>query len=561
MKLKIAQRLLLRRITKNPYLLLEKGVSSSELSVILDMVIAKLRRRCKKDLYYLAKYILGYSDMVFHFHKPISLAIEACNKYVKRRDLIEHIPIKYRQRLFLLFRGCFKTTLGAISHTIQLLLIDPDLRILLAYNKLDNSKETLKVIKHHFMHNELFRLLFPEYCPTANKDGKIEWGTSVSVTLPNRTNFRLREGSIDCAGVDTGLTSRHYEYHKKDDIVTDKSVTTEEQIKASIDWDRLSISLFDRPEKGFTDWYGTRYDYRDAYGIIMKRLHIYKLIIPAIIKEKPVFSERFSLRGLEGIRSDQGAKIFANQYLLDPIGAEDQEFKEEWLTECVYTKFPKLYAIVILVDPASRTKKTSDKTAIVVHAIDKDRYWYVVDGVFDKLNATQRVNAVYDMAYKWRSHLKHVSYENNGFQDTDKTNIERKMKETGFHFTIKPVTAAQVGKKDRIRGLIPYYEHGVIKLPDHLYYWSKYENRQIDIVEELKFSLMRFPQCTYFDLLDAQAQQLKYDRIRPFKKAKLFNRLNPGSFDWYRAKLKKYDKNRLKEFYDLGEVWDKIKVR
>jgi len=134
------------------------------------------------------------------------------------------------------------------------------------------------------------------------------------------------------------------------------------------------------------------------------------------------------------------------------------------------------------------------------------------------------------------------------------------MKKTGYHYTIKTITNSGAAKIDRIRGLMPYYEHGIIKLPEHIYYYSRYENRQIDIVEELKFALMRFPQCTYFDLLDAQAQQLKYDKVRPFKRVKTHNKLVPGSFDWYRAKIRKYNNNRLKEFFDLGEVWDKIHV-
>ena len=533
---------------------------------LLYLYREKVGLRCKRDLYFLTKYVLNFKDLNKSFHKPLCYNVQSVNPYVdavlNKRIMSVHPHI--RNRLWLIFRGSFKTTILSLSHTIQLILRNTDIRILLGSNKLDNSKEMLSVIKNVFMYNELFRLLFPQYCPKASEEGKVEWGTSTIITVPNRTDLTLKEGTIECAGVDTGLTSRHYDYMKKDDLVTQKSVTTEDQIKASIDWDRLSLSLFESPERGFTDWIGTRYDHRDLYGHLLKRDPSKMFLFFQTDTDKQgnsVFPERFSKQGLEQIRQDQGSVIYASQYKLDPISPEDQLFKDEWVNRCTYLELPREYAAVINVDPAAKRRKSSKFTAMLVHLIDRKGVWYLADGVYDKLDPGQRVEALFKLALKWYKFLRLVTYETIGFQETDQVFIERTMKDRKKPFHIRPITSQTASKIDRISGLSPLYEHQFIRLPVRLPYFSKYENREIDIIGSLKFALARFPQLEYFDLLDAQAQLLGLKNIRPFKRGVVKRKIEPGCFLWYREKLKKYNKNPLRVHYSIEEVWDKIKVR
>ena len=55
-------------------------------------------------------------------------------------------------RLWLMFRGSFKTTIISIAHTIQLMLLYPDIRILIASHKKEGgSQEILGAIKRHFV--------------------------------------------------------------------------------------------------------------------------------------------------------------------------------------------------------------------------------------------------------------------------------------------------------------------------------------------------------------------------------------------------------------------------
>ena len=559
-----ALRMLAKEITRNPEIL--NTIDDNKLPEFVKALKYYLRSKCRKDLFFLCKYIFGFKEMTMRFHGDLCKTIQEVNKFVVNRHKMKVIPILDRSRLFMLFRGCFKTTIISIAHSIQLLLLDPDLRICLASNKLDNSKSMLLSIKSQFMYNVLFRFLFPEFCPMPNKEGKIEWGTSTAITVPNRKDLTIREGSIECAGVDTGLISRHYDYMKKDDLVTDKSVTTLEQINASIDWDRLSISLFNIPEKGFTDWIGTRYNEMDLYGHLLKRPNdkLLKVLRSAVdAAGYPAFPERFSKEGLDDIREIQGEYIYSCQYLLDPIPAKDRRFLSKWFE--TWAKLPELYGVCILVDPASSRKKSAKFTAIVVHAIARVNgviKWFLIDGVFDKLNGTQRVEALFKLVRKYKHVLRIVSYETIGFQDTDRENIRRKMDEEDFHFSISQISAQENSKVGRIEGMVPFYEYGKVYFPKKLPYFSKYYGKKIDIVQVIKYELLKFtpthlPEHT--DFIDAQSQQLRYNFVAPTRAIQK-PKLVPGSFMYLRAKLKKYRENPLSEHISLEDAWEKIKV-
>ena len=68
------------------------------------------------------------------------------------------------------------------------------------------------------------------------------------------------------AGVGTELTGLHFDYMKLDDLVSDKSVTNEEQIQSSKDFYGSLRQLFDNPEIPKEDVIGTPYHFADLYS-------------------------------------------------------------------------------------------------------------------------------------------------------------------------------------------------------------------------------------------------------------------------------------------------------
>ena len=175
-----------------------------------------------------------------------------------------------RERMFLVFRGGFKTTLITEAHSIQLVLIDPNIRIVVCSGDMGTASKMLRNVKTHFTHNEIFRRMFKEYCPRESKKSTVVFGTQEAFTVPNRSIYR-KEETVTAAGLETRKTGSHYDYFKKDDLINELNCTTPEQLQKAEEFDQYSLSLFDNPAKPLQDYIGTRYHSSDIYGKLQER--------------------------------------------------------------------------------------------------------------------------------------------------------------------------------------------------------------------------------------------------------------------------------------------------
>ncbi len=523
------------------------------------------RTRCMTDLYYLAKEVLGYSDMG-EIHKPVCEIVQSVNPLiiylsgdktwktmqeakdeVRRRLDVVVIPPEFEQyykkddglftRLFLLFRGAFKSTLITIAHSIQLMLIWPDIRILIgSHKKEDGSEPFLRAIKHHFMGNKAFRELFPEYCPLPNKLGQIEWGTKSEVTLPNRsTKCAHPESTIETAGISTNVTGRHYDYIKADDLVTRDSVTNETMIQNTRQQYALLNFLFDQPEYGVRDIIGTPYHFADLYNDLRKTKNVIKVAIPAKDdKNQPTFPERFTTNGIDELEESGGMTTydFSCQYMLNPVPASDQTFRPEWFERLGfwYEVLPANLKKYMFVDPANKRNRRSDYTAMLVIGVDEKGEMYLIDALRDKLNVEERTNVAFDKAKKHG--LKKVHWESVGFQDTDRYILEKKSREFGHYLSVEPIKATVSSKEDRIRGLQPIYARGMIRWPRQIKYFSQYHKKSYNMVEVLRDEMIMFPKCEHDDMIDCHAQILQ---IHTSKAAKIKAEVPKDAFEWWRS--------------------------
>ena len=108
---------------------------------------------CKSSLYFLGKEVLGYNRF--------------CSSQVEwdkwTRDTIDLTGNTASMNLILQPRETYKTSFFAVSMAICLLLNNPNLSILIANERIENSKDILREIKRHFEQNEKLRLLFGDY--------------------------------------------------------------------------------------------------------------------------------------------------------------------------------------------------------------------------------------------------------------------------------------------------------------------------------------------------------------------------------------------------------------
>ena len=514
-----------------------------------------LRLTAALDLFYLTKYVLGYKDInekhrlicdlvaaqnIIWWKKASSqssqkrVMVHPCSESVFKTPRITKLRADMQafkenpiyQRLWLMFRGAFKTTIISKAHTIQAMLIYPDIRILIAHNKLGNAEAILREIKNQFIFNALFRQLYPEYCPKRGPGGKVEWGTTEQVTLPNRSQtLQVQEPTIDTMGVDTMKTGMHYDLHKRDDLVTELSVTNEEQINSSILGDASMQQLFNRPAVGFVDRIGTPYHYADLYqklqtDEVKKMDHGYWREGAQSVFKLPVHDEAgiyqipeiLNEEGFERIKSSPTMDPYTvnTQYLLKPVNPSNQEFKPDWFR--VWHEPVALEGTVayLKIDPATSKRKKSDYTVILYTQIDGKKIKYTTDGIRDKLNVTERIHAVIRFL-KAYPNIIGILYETVGFQETDAVYLREAMRENKCERIIYEIKSPKHSKADRIRRLIAPYSNSSWYWKNQIFYTALHDGKVHNLTEEARYEAYTFPFSEHDDILDCQSQLLDPD--------------------------------------------------
>ncbi len=203
-------------------------------------------------------------------------------------------------------------------------------------------------------------------------------------------------------------------------------------------------------------------------------------------------------------RRDMGPYTFGTQMLQDPVADKAMGFKREWLRFYSVLGDTDKWNKYIIVDPASKRKSTSDYTVMEVIGLAPDNNYYLIDGVRDRLNLTQRATKLFEL------HRKHlptgVGYEHYGMQ-ADIEHIQYVMEQKNYRFDITPL-GGNMSKEDRIQGLIPVHEQGRFYMPKQMSYVN-YEGRSRDYVQDfIDDEYLSFPVCVHDDMLDCRARIL-----------------------------------------------------
>jgi hypothetical protein len=376
----------------------------------------RVRDLCRTNLFFLAKYFLGFEDLVYRVHKPV------CDAFVKKdfrntyhkdytlkdvRTAFDRMrERRFKNSLILDPRAFFKTSIN-LSDIVQWLLNCPDVKILLLTAENKRATDLLVAVKKYFKSEEDepstgFQYLFPEYLIP---------GVDGTSTQP--LNCPARKESL--VGVDHSLwvksqssqkTGSHADVVKRDDIVTPENSTTTElraAVKESAD-DTANLVL----EHGFVDTIGTRYTGGkdpDYYGVMLQREQDsaeedkdLKYFVRPCWYVKPEYKdlrlkELTSIEMVDLVFPEQGRtpaasfkglrrklldneRSFRNQQLNEPIDSEEDSpwavhFTEEFLRAHTYPmeSAPKEGKIFQTCDLSYGEKSTSDFSVIVTAMI------------------------------------------------------------------------------------------------------------------------------------------------------------------------------------------------
>jgi hypothetical protein len=400
-----------------------------------------IARLCLADRYYLIVNVLKRKDClhpwIFERCREVELEPDGCIDLWAR----EH----------------YKSTIITFAGIIQEILKNPEITVCIFSHTKTIAKGFLAQIKLELETNQLLQQLFPKVLYDAPQAHAPSWSEDGGITVKRRGN--PKEATLEAWGlVDGQPTSKHFELMVFDDVVTEKSVNTPEQIQKTTEAWSLADNL------GTTHgrkWHvGTRFHYADTYAEIIKRGAARPRVHPAThdgtLEGRPVL---FSQAVWDRKKRDQLEVTVACQLLLNPLAGHQRMFDQTDLQ--VYEARPETLMVYIMVDPARSKRKGSDNTAMAVVGIATDGSKYLLDGYAHKMDLMERWQRMRDLWRKWRQQpgvvgLK-VGYERYGaIADLDYFN-ERKREEE-LNFDIEELEWPSEGpgsKQDRVQRLTP----------------------------------------------------------------------------------------------------------
>ncbi len=472
-------------------------------TVMQDHDIETMRHLCREDLFFLLAVVCKRKDMQHDW------------VYARCRE-IEVAPDGY---LDLWARGHYKSTIITFGRTIQDILLNPEITVGIFSHTASVAEAFLLQIKREFESNDLLKELFPDILYASPQKESVKWSTE-GIIVKRKSN--PKEATVEAWGlVDGQPIGRHFGLCVYDDVVVPESVATPNQIEKTTNFWSLSLNLV--TTNPIRRYVGTRYHFNDTYKTILERHAAIPRLHPATsdgtIEGEPVF---MTAAQLAEKREQMGPYIYSCQMLQNPVADGSQGFKEDWLN--YYDNKPTMNLnLYLLVDPAGEKKKSNDYTVMWVVALAPDGNYYVIDGVRDRMNLTERTKKVFDFVRKYKPLT--VGYEKYGLQ-SDIEHIRYVQEQMNWRFNIIPLGGA-TPKNDRIRKLIPVFETARIWMPRRLLFINAEGNTVDMMVEFLKDEYTAFPVSIHDDMLDCLARILDPALFAVFPKEQAQNRQQP----------------------------------
>lgn len=453
---------------------------------------------------------------LYHFNTQCLLAEEGKDKvklgqfHREMCDFVDSNPT--RQKLLLVPRGHLKSSLVTIGKTLQWINENPSVRILIANATYSMAIAFLSVIQRHLKNNVMMKQIFGDLAKDPEK-----WSENmITLNQANATGGGEKEATVFCYGMGGNLVSQHYDKIILDDVVTEDTVNTKEQIEKTIQFYRMCQPLLEK--NGELIIIGTRWREDDLYGWIMDKENgvssdfdffhrkainndLWDESKREFVKGDVLWSEKYNLKDLSEIKRKMGPYQFSSQYLNDPVPPSDADFKRDWFR---YYETADIRGLemnrYLLIDPAISLEKGADYSAFMTVGIDKWSNLYILDIVRDRLSVNDLINTIFFQYEKW--HFTAVGIEDVAFQRALRYALQKAMEERKRFLNIIELKPHARNKVERIKALQPLYANGKVL-----------HNRDIIYNIYLEDELLRFPRGKNDDMIDALAYAL--DVIHP----------------------------------------------
>lgn len=484
------------------------GTSTSE-ELRLDM-----QEMAKENLYFLSKVILGYTKLNERVHLPM------CKFSDQTRGT-------YLRRMKLMPRTHFKTTIWTIAETIQDIVKNPNVRILIIADTGINASRFMQEIQQHFQFNEVFRWVFREIIP--ENFSKVRWNATEMVV---KRTIVAREPTVDAIGAGGGVESRHYDIIRPDDLVTEKAIHSDTEMDNLIRFVTGLESLLISQVEGIIDFVGSRKKKGDMYEFVQKsygkgveevKIGPFATLLGELAvftrqaeeEGEPIFPEMITKSFLRRLRRTDPERYHA-QYGNSPKGSGLNTFEDsgvrfwKWADRgrihCIHDGkllldvHPRDMEIIILYDPSVAEKKSNSMQAINVVGKGSHPFRIVLESHVGHYPPDFAMDLLFTLQRKWSPSI--ISIEKRGFQGWVKYSLDDRSEREKLAYL--PVVAwppegsqkAQWAKTEHIRALQPLWREGLI--------WMHED--QTELRDQFEF----YPNVRWDDGLDSLAQGLDY---------------------------------------------------
>lgn len=305
----------------------------SEQEFLESDLYKKTRHRAMSDLYFLAKYFIGW-DLQENKLMQLDTHLRVCDLFVKKDNTKEIGEQDWRKERLLLYpRGSLKSSTDVID-AVQWILNFPNIRILFLTATEDLAVGFMDILKSHFIFKvpvpSFMNLFFPEFCV---HDTKEELSNMYEFTTPQRTITSFAEPTVMASSIRSTMSGKHFEVIKADDIVSTPNSENEDQCQKVIKHfsiDKKMLMAF-----GYLDFIGTRYHEEDIYG------HLIETNVGNLKVEKGPCWELTE-------NTDTGRIILIGRSIQPKTGFEDKKIFEELKQEECDLLFPHYHTYKFL---------------------------------------------------------------------------------------------------------------------------------------------------------------------------------------------------------------------
>lgn len=395
--------------------------------------------------------------------------------------------------------GSAKSTYGSVAFPAWYLGRHPDRCVIAASHTSELAERFGRKVRNIVSSAEHVRA-FPNGGLSADSKAAGRWDTE-------------QGGEYFAAGVGGSVTGRRADLAIIDDPVKSREEADSETIREKQwAWWRDDMTTRLKPGAAVVVIM-TRWHEDDLGGRIIKdlqnssqRVKLLSLSMEALENDPlgravgdPLWPEWFTPQMLETAKREPRTWSALYQQQPRPIGGG--EFKIEWLS--YWQRQPAATNKIILVDPSSgKSRKRGDYTSMWVVGCGADGNDYVLDGIRDRLNLTERTEALFALVRRHKPAA--VGYEQYGLQaDIEHIKIEQERQQ--YRFRIIELGGG-TRKEDRIRRLIPSYQQGRCWMPQSMIRQMA-DGHQHDIMDDFRAEYLSFPVGSHDDAMDCLARK------------------------------------------------------